>query len=207
MCCVRISGSLGTRIWVTPCLPPGVMQTFSQANFIYSIFFTHNITPLFLASQFHHSRPWVRSAWLLLAFDLQKTAFLQCTHGLCTFYPHQLLEPVGGCLFISKLFHLSSSFKKQVNLHSSNIITLKKERTHYFSDVSWSIAPLLETLSVNKLHLTLCPSSKQISWEYLVMHNAFFHASVSGRRTQVSLYKCSMLSSHVFYQKKKKKKE
>lgn len=177
---------------------PGVMLIFSQANFADSSFSTHNITPLFLAPQFHYSRSWIRSAWLLLAFDLQKTAFLLCVHGLCTFYPHQLLEPVGGCLFISKLFHLSSSFKKRVNLHSSNIISLKKERTHYFSDVSWSIAPLLETLSVNKLHLTLCPSAKQISWEYLVMHNAFFHASVSGRRTQVSLYKCWIFFPHIF---------
>lgn len=58
-----------------------------------------------------------------------------------------LLEQAGGCLYISKLFPLNSSLKKQVNLHCSNIIALKKERTHYFSDVSWSIAPLLETVS------------------------------------------------------------
>lgn len=199
--CEEIRQWLGSPL-LTKYKYPGVMLIFRQANFIDSSFFTHNVMPLFLAPPFHYSRSWIRSAWLLLAFDLQKTAFLLCVHGLCTFYPHQLLEPVGGCLFISKLFHLSSSFKKRVNLHSSNIISLKKERTHYFSDVSWSIAPLLETLSVNKLHLTLCPSAKQISWEYLVMHNAFFHASVSGRRTQVSPYKCRIFFPPIFSTKK-----
>lgn len=65
-----------------------------------------------------------------------------CPHSASS---NSALEQVGGCLYISKLFHLSSSLRKQVNLHCSNIIALKKERTHYFSDVSWSTAPLLGT--------------------------------------------------------------
>lgn len=68
---VRRSGS----IWVIPCLPPGAVLIFSQASFIYSGFFRHNVTPLFLAPQFRYSRSWIRSAWLLLAFDLQKYSF------------------------------------------------------------------------------------------------------------------------------------